>query len=153
MKWNRSLMKVPRLTMRQLMVIVAMAAMVSFFVTETWRRRRYHHCIVLANRHADDEAYLLVQAKKWKDAVGLADEMVKTTEVIADTSTGRLIKAREQRTRLRLIQHFYELQAAYHSRERLLFQHAADRPWEAVPARSSYYPDSNRLYQQAARME
>jgi hypothetical protein len=142
-------MKIPRLSTRQLMALVAIAALVSFLVTETWRRRRYKQCMALAAMHARDQAYLLTQARKWQSAVGLTRETVK----FPDITTGRILKVDEQATHIKILPIFYKLQAEYHGRESRVFQRAAERPWEPLPARSSYYPDLKRLYQQAARMK
>jgi hypothetical protein len=145
-------MRIPRLSTRQLMVFVAIAALISFFMTETWRRRRYEHCMVLAAVHARDQAFSLAQAKKWRYAVGLARETAKNSEIAIDQTTGHVLEADERISRLKTLQYFYELQAAYHGRERRVLQLAAERPWEPLPA-SSYYPDLKRLYQQAAQMK
>ncbi|WP_406697425.1 hypothetical protein V5E97_01070 [Singulisphaera sp. Ch08] len=146
-------MKIPRLSTRQLMAFVAVAAVVCCLVTETWRRRRFRQCMTMANRHARDEAFVRIQVRKWKNAVSAAKVTTTPTESVTDQATGRPMTAEEEVARLKTIQHFYELQAAHHAQVGREYLRAADRPWEPLPASRPYFPDSKRLFQQAAQLK
>jgi hypothetical protein len=128
-------MRLPRMTMRRLMILMGMAA-VTIMAPVGVQVKQSVQCLRDASRHAEDEQESLRKleaASKAIEVSGRAPRVMATYPKVREWMEGRIDRLRQQVA-------YYSLRAAYHGHWRQTYRRAAWRPWEPRPEEPTPLP-------------